>query len=363
MTIATHPLPFHADDLVAGALMRTYFNRSGHVVDFIFSRDPDVLQHADAVVDTGGIHDERALRFDHHQDKNAARAATGMVARFLAQKHEFRWLSALMPSFDRIDAADLGRATEDSKVSRHLTLFNPTWKELRAGRKADKEMNTLERTCLARALPVVATALEAAYLSQKVGLNTVEIFEASITNNPDVILRKTEIEKAKQEGQAMFVRAAKAAKGGLIYTEQGIEFAELFSSRYLTHATPDIQQCLEQANYVVFPAKGLGFSAVAVPTPDNPMAQKHPFPESWRGKRGGELMQEVSASTGKNLANLTGSPADYFCHHSGFFLTMPDPVAFTDTLAFCSRNARISGQAKNKVISSEAIAVGGMEVR
>lgn len=60
--IASHDGPFHSDDVLAVAILTTIF--PDHQI--IRSRDPDILDMADIVVDVGGVYDHRARRYDHH---------------------------------------------------------------------------------------------------------------------------------------------------------------------------------------------------------------------------------------------------------------------------------------------------------
>lgn len=60
--IATHDGAFHADDVLATAILTTIF--PSHQI--IRTRDPDILEMADIVVDVGGSYDHRARRYDHH---------------------------------------------------------------------------------------------------------------------------------------------------------------------------------------------------------------------------------------------------------------------------------------------------------
>jgi uncharacterized UPF0160 family protein len=334
--IATHPLPFHADDLVACSLMQIYFASQGYKVSYLFSRDPATIAQADAAVDTGGVHDEQHLRFDHHQDKNATKAATGLVAGFLGKQQGFAWLNQLQSVFDQIDAADLGRASQHSQTSQILAQINPTWKELRHQSDMPK---SLEESCLDTALEVIVEALNAGQRAAQSGQNAAEVFTSTIAGHPRMVERRQKILLDRLEGQELFLQESLKTQDNIVRTEQGIEFAELFSRPSLDKLDAQTRQALESIDYVVLHGPR-GASAVAVPDPDNPMQQKHPFPETWRGKRGGQLLLAVSESTGLELPLLSDQAAEYYCHHSGFFLTMPDPTTFSSALAFCAQQTQ-----------------------
>lgn len=60
MIIATHDGTFHADETTACAILSYLFDN----VSVIRSRDPDVLESGDIVIDVSNINDEK--HFDHH---------------------------------------------------------------------------------------------------------------------------------------------------------------------------------------------------------------------------------------------------------------------------------------------------------
>ena len=66
LRVATHWGSFHADDVLAWALIRHFLDSDAEVVR---SRDPAVLASADIVMDVGGTFDPAARRFDHHQQE------------------------------------------------------------------------------------------------------------------------------------------------------------------------------------------------------------------------------------------------------------------------------------------------------
>ncbi|KAF3432772.1 hypothetical protein FNV43_RR23874 [Rhamnella rubrinervis] len=63
--VGTHNGTFHCDEALACFLLRLTHKFSGALV--VRSRDPQVLDSLDAVVDVGGVYDPARDRFDHHQ--------------------------------------------------------------------------------------------------------------------------------------------------------------------------------------------------------------------------------------------------------------------------------------------------------
>ena len=64
LSVATHSGPFHADDVLAVALLRVFVDEEATVLR---TRDLERIAQADVVVDVGGLYDPAARRFDHHQ--------------------------------------------------------------------------------------------------------------------------------------------------------------------------------------------------------------------------------------------------------------------------------------------------------
>jgi uncharacterized UPF0160 family protein len=66
--IVTHNANFHADDVFAVASLEIYLDRLGEKYKIVRSRDQEIIDSADFVVDTGQVYDEEENRFDHHQE-------------------------------------------------------------------------------------------------------------------------------------------------------------------------------------------------------------------------------------------------------------------------------------------------------
>jgi uncharacterized UPF0160 family protein len=64
--IATHSGVFHCDEAMACCLLTGYTLRFSEA-RIVRSRDQEVIDQADVVVDVGGVYDSHRYRFDHHQ--------------------------------------------------------------------------------------------------------------------------------------------------------------------------------------------------------------------------------------------------------------------------------------------------------
>lgn len=78
--LCTHNGPFHADDVLAGAMLRLFYPDA----EIIRSRNPKDLEQADIVFDVGGKYDGQKF-FDHHQGGQGHQASAGLVWNTIGQ--------------------------------------------------------------------------------------------------------------------------------------------------------------------------------------------------------------------------------------------------------------------------------------
>lgn len=74
-TIVTHSGSFHADDVFAVATLQMYLNEE---TELIRSRDEEIIEKADWVLDVGQVYDPHNKRFDHHQPGAPVRENVGI---------------------------------------------------------------------------------------------------------------------------------------------------------------------------------------------------------------------------------------------------------------------------------------------
>lgn len=146
ITIVTHNSGFHTDDVFAVATLSLLLEKDNEIV-VIRSRDINVIEKADYVVDVGDVYDPKIKRFDHHQAGGAGKRENGIpYASFgLVWKEFGEGLSGSKKAFEKIDKAivqsidanDNGVSFLESKIDNlrpfdigFLTfMFYPTWKE------------------------------------------------------------------------------------------------------------------------------------------------------------------------------------------------------------------------------------------
>ena len=80
VTLATHNGKFHADEVLAVALLSVFTENEYYVIR---TRDADVIANAALAVDVGGEHNWITGRFDHHQIKGGTKSSAGLVWEYL----------------------------------------------------------------------------------------------------------------------------------------------------------------------------------------------------------------------------------------------------------------------------------------
>ncbi len=145
--IVTHSSGFHTDDIFAVATLCLLLEKEGKQYTITRSRNMEIIEEADYVVDVGSIYDPKIRRFDHHQEGGAGKRDNGILyASFgLVWKeygNELTGNERVTAAIDQkliqpIDAIDNGMSCYDLKfpdvrpfdLSVISSLFYPTWKE------------------------------------------------------------------------------------------------------------------------------------------------------------------------------------------------------------------------------------------
>lgn len=144
-TLVTHNGTFHADDVFAVAtFLLAHKDEDWKVVR---SREKEIIEKADAVIDTGAVYDPSNLRFDHHQESGAGQRESGIdYAAFGLVWKEYGPLlctsTDIMVGIDKklvapLDAHDNGISISSNifgdvfpyDMPAVVNAFNPTWVE------------------------------------------------------------------------------------------------------------------------------------------------------------------------------------------------------------------------------------------
>ncbi len=271
MKLVTHNARFHSDDVFAAAALLLLYPDA----TLTRSRDPEVIASADIVFDVGSVYDENAQRFDHHQIGGAGKRPDGTpYASFGLVWKKIGVVLAGSPDAARliekklvepIDAMDNGvDIYTPLNPDLHPYIFqtitfshNPTWKE------GDAEVDT-------------------------------RFFE--MVHFAQAILRREIIQAQDLIEGAAFVEAAYQAAPDkqLIVLDKNYPWDEVLAK-------------YPEPLYVVRPnVQDARWKIEAVRDDIHSYIVRKKLPESWAGKRDGEL------------AEVTGVADAVFCHNARF---------------------------------------------
>lgn len=277
--LVTHNQGFHADDVMAYAILQEVLTKRGEVWEITRTRDYDLIANGDIVFDTGNEYDATRNRFDHHQRERAGARENGVLyaSAGLIWKH-------------------FG----------HELCSDEVWKEI-----DQKLISSLDASDNGQDI-----ITEYAFPNMKIsGLgNFIAHFE------PTMFETKT------PEGQLeAFEKAAAFARGVLQRMIHDFEaIARAFSEATEIYKNADNKELLVfQKNYerptwkrlanfpepifAIYPNEQVGgWKVEAVPKNTETLEARKNAPESWRGMRDAELQQ------------ITGVADAAFCHPSGF---------------------------------------------
>lgn len=265
LSVATHSGPFHADDVLAVALLRVFVDAEATVIR---TRDLERIAQADVVVDVGGIYDPAARRFDHHQASySGSFSSAGMVLAWLSESDRVR------PSLaDRlrsgvvtyVDDVDNGRRSPDPAVPCFPAMV--------------QALNQPAST-----LPEFDAAFQGAAAMAEALVRGLSAAQDAEDHARDIVA-------------AQMARAA-AEGSNLILLDEYVRWkAPYFDMGGAEHGT----------EFVIHPGPDGSWRAAAIPPVRDSFAQKRSLPETWAGLTDGELEA------------VTGVKGARFCHKNRF---------------------------------------------
>lgn len=277
-TVVTHSGPFHADDLVAIALMQ---EAASGELSVVRSRDREALalakkDHMTALVDVGGEYDPEQGLLDHHfvgsplrPWNNKPYASAGMVYEYLHYPKD-HWMSEVV---EKIDLVDNGVKVEGWTLSLTLHKCNPV-----------SDSNFDER--FEKLTILIGNAIMSSINSKE--------FVAAIEEDCQVQDWVREYDKAQRESQWRVRRVMKEASDLLILNQ--------FEPALVTMA----HEAKPETLFTIFPSPTDGFMIQQIPVEAQSFNGRLPLPEIWAGKRDEELSE------------LTGVPGCIFVHPGRF---------------------------------------------
>jgi uncharacterized UPF0160 family protein len=269
----THNGKFHADEVMATAVLDKVYASRGIVLEVTRSRDPSVMAQADIVYDVGGIYDHVHHRYDHHQpgalkrENGMTRSALGLVWFHYGEEYcegneraATRIDEVLVRGIDARDNGELrvpeNAETADYGISQVIEQLNPILE------KNETYDGQFEKA-VGRAAEILARL-------------------------HDKVLVELETEDA--------IIAARTQSSDTRYAVMEYQVTP-----------PDTLSKIEGFEYLIFPEiTNNTWQVYAIRTQDDPFTSKRPFPKNWAG-----LMND-------DLARLTGVDDALFCHTKRF---------------------------------------------
>jgi len=271
MIIVTHDGKFHLDEMFALATLKLLYPDA----EIKRTRDVEIINSADIVVDVGGVYNVEKNLFDHHQSGGAGKRENGIpFASFGLVWKEYglnlcdgdEKVFSLMDKkmVQPIDASDNGYVlfkTTHREVSPYLfenfiRAMTPTWKDKESIDDAFFSM-----------LPLLQTLLKKEIEKAKYFFEDSEIVKQTYKNSPD---KK------------------------IIVLEHSFPWKSILARK-------------KEPIYAIHPDQNTGNWIVAcVPMGARSTDSRKLFPATWRGKKDSEL------------ENITGVKGAVFCHDKGF---------------------------------------------
>lgn len=263
--VGTHSGTFHADDVLAFALLRTFVDPEATVVR---TRDLDRLARADIVIDVGGIYDTEVLRFDHHQcTYQGPLSSAGMILDWLRESETIDDDLACMLRYqlvEYVDAVDTGRMAPKREVP-----------------------------CFARIVEAIGLTADTPEEQDAAFLEAVSIAQLYLKG---LIAGHGKVCEAR--AAVRFAMDDAVAQGRAV----------LFLDKYYTWKPVYFEFGGEHhpTDFVLFPSEDDTWKVVAIPPTLGQFEQKRSLPIEWAGKMGEELEE------------ATGVPGSLFCHKNRF---------------------------------------------
>lgn len=263
--VATHSGKFHADDVLAYAMLKEFFSSE---LKLSRTRDLDLIAQADIVFDVGGIFEPNNGRFDHHQKTyEGPLSSAGMVLNWLeAESHISPILAETLRLriVNYVDDVDNGRVFPNPSTPCFSAIVD----------SFNQGCNDFD-------------AFNAAFL--KAGQFAQTLVKGFRIELEEVAEAKSTVHKAMLE--------AESRGSNIIVLDDYIKwkpaYFELGGAEHFTE-------------FVLFPTLQGTYQCVAISPEENSFAQKRSFPIEWAGLVDDELSQ------------ICGVEDAVFCHKNRF---------------------------------------------
>lgn len=271
--IVTHSGGFHTDEVFAVATLLLHLGDEVEV-EIIRTRDGEMIDQGDYVVDVGFKYDPDHLRFDHHQEEGAGKHENGIpYASFGLVWKEYG--EEISGSSEIAKAIEYKLAMFIDAMDNGVSIDEPLFENVRSYSISDY--------------------LFSYWIDESVGPEEIDrIFKRVVSMAKDLL--KREIQKAKnilEQGEIVKKIYEATEDKRLIILDKNLAWGKVLS---------DVPEPL----LAVFPSPSGGWYAVAVKKGIDKFERRIEFPEEWAAKEG-EKLQKIS-----------GVQDAVFCHRGRF---------------------------------------------
>lgn len=270
-TVVTHDGKFHSDEIFGVAVLQLRFGEEN--LKIVRTRQMELIQKADIVLDVGGEYDPEYLRFDHHQNGAPVREQGIPYAAFGLVWKEFG--EAITGSKEIADKIDERLAQPIDAGDNGVTLYS-----LNEHKVAPVELSSI----LESFMPPMGS-----------DRNQDEAFMEAVIVARNYLVRVIELRVVKQ---------ALKEEAKRVYKESEKKTVLVFE----TPMKRDVLQDYAEVKVIVTPsdAERTKWSALVVPVEGEAFISRAYFPEAWAGLRDEEL------------ALVSGIQGAIFCHKGRF---------------------------------------------
>ncbi len=278
--LVTHANGFHADDVMAYAILQEVLTRRGETWEITRTRDRAIIDAADIVFDVGEEYDPQRNRYDHHQKGRAGARDNGVfyASAGLVWKH----------------------------FGRELCSNDAVWKSIESGIIMELDAIDSGQNYVGE-----LNFKDAGYTSLAIHIAH---FENSMFEPKSPEIQLASFEQAAAFARGILTRAIHSNEAGERAFQEASEIYQQATDKQIlvfqkNYERPTWRRLAEfpEPVFIVYPNEQSGgwkVEAVTI-TPINVQSRKY-APESWHGLRADDLQQETGVSDAT------------FCHPSGF---------------------------------------------
>ena len=280
-TVVTHNGVFHVDDVVAFTIIKTVVGE----VNLIRTRDKDIIEEADIVLDVGGVYDLTIDRFDHHQKGGAGERENGIFYSTAG----LTW-GLYGNKFIRIILRENGVEMTDHQIGK---LWKTIDDEIMSIDMIDngQKVNEVKVTPLYDLVPL---------------WNPSSLEETSDEIYMEWFLDAASFTQKYLKKRVLFVAAKILARDAVLTDYELGDNPELLVLFKFVPWQETVINELPDVKFVVFPDIKSGFRLQTIPLSEEGFQARKNLPLSWKGLRGEEF------------DSVTGVPGGVFCHDGRF---------------------------------------------